>query len=63
MFIGCVYCLCLYPDFTSLSSPDRILNIVTVKRDEEPEDGEEHDGIGCQHETTGASGDLKDNLL
>ena len=52
-------CLCFYSDFTSpLTSPDRILNIVTVERDEKSEDGEEHDGDGRQHKATGASGDL-----
>ena len=52
-------CLCFYSDFTSpLLSPDRILNIVTVERDEKSEDGEEHDGVGRQHKATGASGDL-----
>ena len=49
----------LSSSLVSLSSPDGILNIVTVEGDEEAEDGQEHDGIGRQHQPTRASGDLE----
>ena len=42
-----------------VSSPHGVLHVVPVKGDEEAEDGEEHDGIGSQHQPTRASGDLE----
>ena len=47
----------------SLSSPDRVLDVVSVEGDEEAEDCEEHDGVGCQHQAAGAPGDLKQRSL
>ena len=46
----------LSSSLVSLFSPH---GIVTVEGDEEAEDGEEHDGIGRQHQPTRASGDLE----
>ena len=39
--------------------PDWVLNIVSVKCNEEAKDGEEHDGVSCQNQATSSSRDLK----
>jgi len=38
--------------WVSLGSPNRVLDILGVESDEEAEDGEEHDTVGCQHQAT-----------
>ena len=40
-------------------SPDRVLHILGVEGDEEAEDGEEHHGVGGQHQPAGPALDLK----
>ena len=45
-----------------VSSPHGVLHVVPVKGDEEAEDGEEHDGVGCENETTRSSCDLQSKL-
>ena len=39
--------------------PDGVLHVVPVKGDEEAEDGEEHDGVGGQHQAARSTGYLK----
>ena len=40
-------------------SPDGVLDVVAVKGDEEAEDGEEHNGVGCENKTTRSPSDLQ----
>ena len=54
-----VHVVTLSSSLVSLFSPHGVLNIVTVEGDEEAKDGEEHDGVGSQHQPTRASGDLE----
>ena len=47
-------------NISSLLSPHGVLNIVSVEGNEEAENGEEHDGVGCENKATGSSSDLKE---
>ena len=43
-------------------SPNGVLNVIPIEGDEESEDGEEHDGVGCENEATGSTSDLGKGL-
>ena len=40
-------------------SPNGVLNVIPIECDEESEDGEEHDGVGGQHQAARSTGYLK----
>ena len=46
-----------------MCSPNRVLDILGVESDEEAKDGEEHDTVGCQHEATRSTINLKSNRV
>ena len=51
-----VHVVILSSSLVSLFSPH---GIVTVEGDEEAEDSEEHDGVGCENKATSSSSDLQ----
>ena len=46
-----------------MGSPNRVFDILGVESDEEAEDGEEHDTVGCQHQATCSTINLKNSRV